>query len=135
MKRRTIRGKDAPLKWLHTHLLGIWLSAPLALLAEDPSEFAAVRIETLRVRDGIYMLTGKGGNIGVCAGKEGVFLIDDQFAPLTDKIKKAVEAISDQPIRFLVNTHWHFDHTGGNEHFGRSDTLIMAHRNVRRRLV
>ncbi|NEP13857.1 MAG: MBL fold metallo-hydrolase [Symploca sp. SIO2C1] len=80
------------------------------------------------------MLTGEGGNIGVSAGEDGVFLIDDQFAPLTEKIRTAVSAISNQPIRFLLNTHWHPDHTGGNENLGRAGVVIVAHDNVRKRM-
>src|SRR5713226_9381513 len=75
--------------------------------------FDAVQIKTAQVADGIYMLEGEGGNIGVSAGEDGVFLIDDQFAPLTPKIMAAVKAISEKPIRFLMNTHWHGDNVGG----------------------
>jgi cyclase len=75
-----------------------------------------------------------GGNIGVSAGGDGVILVDDQYAPLTAKIKTAVAAINPGPIRFLLNTHWHFDHTGGNENFGKGGVVIVAHENVRRRM-
>jgi glyoxylase-like metal-dependent hydrolase (beta-lactamase superfamily II) len=80
------------------------------------------------------MLMGQGGNIGVFVGDDGVFVIDDQFAPLTDKILAAIGAISSEPVRFVFNTHWHGDHTGGNENLGRTGALIVAHENVRRRL-
>lgn len=93
-----------------------------------------VQIQTIPVTEGIYMLMGEGGNIGVSAGEDGVFLIDDQFAPLTEKIRTAVSAISNQPIRFLLNTHWHLDHTGGNENLGRAGVVIVAHDNVRKRM-
>jgi len=96
--------------------------------------FDAVQIKTTKVADGIYMLEGEGGNIGVSAGEDGVFLIDDQFAPLTPKITAAVRAISDQPIRFLINTHWHGDHVGGNENFGKAGVVIVAHDNVYKRM-
>ena len=97
-------------------------------------DFSNVEIKTIKVADGIYMLMGRGGNIGVSAGEDGVFMIDDQFAPLTEKIKQAVASISNLPIRFLLNTHWHFDHTGGNENFGKGGSVIVAHQNVRKRL-
>src|SRR6266702_8780771 len=96
--------------------------------------FDAVQIKTTKVADGIYMLEGEGGNIGVSAGEDGVFLIDDQFAPLTPKITAAVKAISDQPIRFLINTHWHGDHVGGNENVGKAGVVIVAHDNVYKRM-
>jgi cyclase len=80
------------------------------------------------------MLTGSGGNLGVSVGPDGVFLVDDQYAPLTEKIKAAIAAISDKPLRFILNTHWHGDHTGGNENFGSAGVLIVAHENVRKRM-
>ena len=81
---------------------------------------------------GIHMLVGRGGNIELSAGPDGVFMVDDQFAPLTPKIVAAVRQISKQPIRFVLNTHWHFDHTGGNENLGKVGVAIVAHDNVRR---
>ncbi|MCC7292496.1 MAG: MBL fold metallo-hydrolase [Phycisphaerales bacterium] len=91
-----------------------------------------VEINTVPVAGNVSMLVGQGGNIGVCVGEDGVFLIDDQFAPLTEKIKAAVAKLSPKPVKFLVNTHWHFDHTGGNENFGKAGAIIVAHENVRR---
>ncbi|MCY4337485.1 MAG: MBL fold metallo-hydrolase [Gammaproteobacteria bacterium] len=99
---------------------------------EDP--FADVQIITHEVAPGIYMLEGQGGNIGVSVGADGVFMVDDQFAPLTEKITAAVAALTDQPIRFLINTHWHYDHTGGNENLGKQGALIVAHDNVYARM-
>ena len=96
--------------------------------------FDAVQIKTTKVAEGIYMLEGEGGNIGVSAGEDGVFLIDDEFAPLSQKIMGAVKAISEKPIRFLMNTHWHGDHVGGNENFGKAGTVIIAHDNVYKRM-
>jgi len=96
--------------------------------------FDAVQIKTTQVAPGIYMLEGEGGNIGVSAGEDGVFLIDDQFAPLSHKIMTAVKAVSEKPIRFLMNTHWHGDHVGGNENFGKAGTVIIAHDNVYKRM-
>lgn len=113
---------------------------PILLLATVPTVlFAQVNFDTISVRaqplrGGVYMLTGAGGNIGVSTGSEAAFLVDDQFAPLTPKIIAAVAAITPQPIKFVVNTHWHGDHTGGNENVGKAGALIVAHRNVRTRM-
>ncbi len=98
------------------------------------TDWDQVEIQTIDVAPGIHMLMGAGGNIGVSSGEDGVVLIDDQFAPLTPKILAAVAKISDQSVRFLLNTHWHFDHAGGNENFGKAGTLIVAHDNVRQRM-
>tara|TARA_R100000935_G_scaffold54977_1_gene84473 strand:- start:710 stop:1591 length:882 start_codon:yes stop_codon:yes gene_type:complete len=93
-----------------------------------------VKIEIVPVNENIYMLKGAGGNIGVSIGDDGAFMIDDQFAPLTPKILAAVKTISDKPVNFLVNTHYHGDHTGGNANFEKEGALIVAHDNVRKRL-
>ncbi len=98
---------------------------------QDMSE---VTIEVIPVSENVYMLKGRGGNIGVSIGNDGVFMIDDQFAPLTPKILEAVKSISDQSVKFLVNTHYHGDHTGGNSNFEKEGALILAHENVRKRL-
>ncbi len=93
-----------------------------------------VEIKTVKVADGVYMLTGRGGNIGLSVGDDGVFMIDDQFAPQTEKILAAVSKLSRKPVRFLVNTHWHGDHIGGNENMGKAGAIIIAHDNVRKRM-
>jgi len=115
------------------------LTAGLILLSTAQAEtkedrFAKVEIKTTKLTDNLYMLKGSGGNIGVSAGEDGIFMIDDQYAPLTDKILKALKEISDQPVRFIINTHWHFDHTGGNENLGKKDAVIVAHDNVYKRM-
>ncbi len=93
-----------------------------------------VEIRTIQLSDGVYMLMGQGGNLGLSVGDDGVFLIDDQFAPLTDKILAAIAAITSESVRFVFNTHWHGDHTGGNENLGRTGSLIVAHERVRERM-
>jgi glyoxylase-like metal-dependent hydrolase (beta-lactamase superfamily II) len=105
-----------------------------AVASAQPDRFDKVQIKTTQLAQNIYMLEGEGGNIGVSVGDDGVFLIDDQFAPLTPRILAAIKAISDKPVRFLLNTHWHFDHTGGNENLGKSGVVIFAQDNVRKRL-
>ena len=86
------------------------------------------------VARGIYMLQGQGGNIGLSVGADGVFMVDDQYAPLTEGIRAEIAKITDQPVRFLINTHWHGDHTGGNESLRGTGTVIVAHDNVRKRM-
>src|SRR5215210_2521274 len=93
-----------------------------------------VTINTTKLSNNTYMLKGSGGNIIVSVGQDGVFMVDDQFAPLTEKIKEAILNITDQPVKFVINTHWHSDHTGGNENFGELSAVIISHDNVRERL-
>ncbi len=101
-----------------------------SLSAQD---FSSVKIVPEKINDHLYMLTGSGGNIGVCTGADGLFMIDDQFAPLGDKIKAALIELGGTAPKYLVNTHWHGDHTGGNEYFKKEGALIIAHENVRKR--
>ena len=124
-----MRLKIMSLKLLTSFLLVV--SAPL-LKSQD---FSSVEIKTVDVAPGIYMLMGAGGNIGLSVGKDGVFMIDDQYAPLNEKIKAAIAKLTDKPVRFLINTHWHGDHTGNNANFGGEGTIIVAHDNVRKRLL
>jgi glyoxylase-like metal-dependent hydrolase (beta-lactamase superfamily II) len=112
----------------------VLLGALAAGAAGARDDMADVTIRTVPVADGIHMLMGRGGNIAVFTGEDGPLLVDDQFAPLTPKIVAAVRALQDAPIRFVVNTHWHGDHTGGNENLGRAGALIVAHHHVRRRM-
>src|SRR5436305_3123447 len=96
-------------------------------------DFSKVEIKVQKVRGTVYMLTGSGGNIGVSVGDDGIVIVDDEFAPLAGKIKEALKSISDKPIRFVLNTHFHGDHAGGNVEFSK-DSTIIAHENVRKRL-
>ena len=96
--------------------------------------FEDVKIEATKLTNHIYVLTGAGGNIGISIGKDGIFIIDDQFAPLTRKIETKLKELSDQPIKIVVNTHYHGDHTGGNANMQQLGATIVAHDNVRHRL-
>src|SRR5712664_2143204 len=102
-------------------------------LAIAQQDFSKVEIKATKVAGNVYMLEGSGGNIGVCAGDDGIVIVDDQYAPLANKIKEALKGISDKPLKFVINTHFHGDHTGGNAQFG-ADATIIAHDNVRERL-
>ena len=93
-----------------------------------------VKIEAANLAPGIYMLTGRGGNVGLTVGVDGAAIIDDQFADMAPKIRAAVAMLSDQPVKFVINTHLHGDHTGGNDSFGKSGAVIIAQENVRKRL-
>ena len=104
-----------------------------AASAQQQPDFSKVEIKVTKVAGTVYMLQGYGGNIGVSVGEDGILIVDDQFAPLADKIKAALKGISDKPVKFVLNTHWHFDHTGGNPQFGETAPII-AHENVRTRL-
>ncbi|WCL54538.1 MBL fold metallo-hydrolase [Gimibacter soli] len=110
------------------------LAALMTALPVVAQDFDKVEVTAEKAAGNIHVLFGAGGNIGVSSGADGVFLIDDQYAPLTSKIRAAVTGISDQPIRYVINTHFHGDHTGGNENFGTGGTVIVAHDNVRVRL-
>ena len=116
---------------MRTAILTLLFVSSLAS-ATDP--FADVEIETVVVTDNIYMLVGAGGNIGVSNGKDGVLMVDDQYEPLADRIKAALKEINDEAPTFVLNTHYHGDHTGSNIVFGE-DSIIMAHKNVRIRLI
>ena len=113
------------------------LLASAALIVSGPvlaQDLSKVEIKSEQVAPGVAVLFGAGGNIGVSYGEDGTILIDDQFAPLTEKIQTAVSTLGAQPVKFLVNTHWHYDHTGGNENLGKAGAVIMAHDNVRVRM-
>lgn len=99
----------------------------------EAQNFDNVQMKSTKIKDSIYMLQGAGGNIGLLIGPDGVFMIDDQYRELGDKIKNAVAELTDRPINYVFNTHWHFDHAGSNEAFG-GEAQIIAHENVRKRL-
>jgi glyoxylase-like metal-dependent hydrolase (beta-lactamase superfamily II) len=105
----------------------------IAVAAPAQTDYSKVQIKVTKVAGTVYMLEGSGGNIGVSAGEDGIVIVDDEFAPLAPKIKEALKGISDKPIKFLINTHFHGDHTGGNAQFG-ADSTIIAQENVRKRL-
>lgn len=104
------------------------------LLAAPVGAQQEVEIQVEPVGDGVWMLTGQGGNVGIAAGPDAVFIVDDQFAPLTERISAAIRQLGFGDVDFVLNTHWHSDHTGGNENLGRAGALIVAHRNVRERM-
>jgi len=114
-------------KFIAAMLLGVIGSA-------SAQDFSGVEITSTDLGGGLYMLEGAGGNLGLSVGPDGAFLIDDQFAPLAGKIQAAVAELTDQPVRFLLNTHWHGDHTGGNAAFAQAGAVLVAHDNVHARL-
>jgi glyoxylase-like metal-dependent hydrolase (beta-lactamase superfamily II) len=116
-----------PLSILCAFLVSIFINAQ--------NRFDNVSIKTTKLTERVYMLEGAGGNIGISVGNDGVFVIDDQFAPLTPKILAAIKTISNGPLKIVVNTHHHGDHTGGNANLEKAGTQIIAHDNVRKRLV
>jgi cyclase len=118
------------------YILFLILTALLAWPAFMPAQdFTKVQIRMMKVAEGIYLLTGAGGNIGVSAGADGILLIDSQFAQLYDKIKAALAAIAPGPVRFLLNTNWHYDHVSGNEPFAKAGAVIIAQENARQRML
>lgn len=113
--------------------LAVVLTLLILSLSTPAQDFSKVEITATKVAGNVYMLQGAGGNIGVSVGADGILIVDDQFAPLADKIKKALEKLGEGKLKFVLNTHWHGDHTGGNAQFG-PEAPIIAHDNVRRRL-
>jgi cyclase len=107
--------------------------APAA--APAPPDFSKVEIKTTKLAGNFYTLEGQGGTIGILAGPDGILMVDDEFAPLSDKILAAIRKVSNSPIRFLINTHVHGDHTGGNENFGKMGVTIFAREELRQRLI
>src|SRR6476620_5124502 len=107
------------------------LTLPILTVAQD--DFSQVEIKGTKINGNVYMLEGAGGNIGVSVGTDGILIVDDQFAPLAEKIRAALKTLGDGKLKFILNTRWHGDHTGGNVAFGR-EAPIIAHDNVRKRL-
>jgi glyoxylase-like metal-dependent hydrolase (beta-lactamase superfamily II) len=116
-------------------LIGVAIAAVSGGIVLAQQDFSQVQIKTTKIGGNFYTLDGSGGTIGVLAGPDGVLMVDAQFAPLSDKIVAAIKQISDGRIRFLVNTHVHGDHTGGNENIGKLGATIMARENLRARLM
>jgi len=115
-------------------LLGIACLLAFATLAStQDQDFSKVQIKVVKVSGGVYMLQGAGGNIGASVGEDGIVVVDDQYAPLADKIQAALKSVTDKPVRFIINTHFHGDHTGGNAYF-QKQAQVIAHDNVRKRL-
>ena len=112
------------------------IALSIALLAAPAAaqDFSKVDIKASPLRGGTHLLTGAGGNIVASVGSDGIYIIDDQYAPLSGKILAALKRLGDKPLRFVINTHWHSDHTGGNEAMGKAGAVVMAHHNVRTRM-
>lgn len=106
----------------------------LCFTLQAQRDWSKVEITSKKLSETIYVLYGSGGNIGIAVAEDGVYMIDDQYAPLSEKIQTAIATITDKPIKYLVNTHWHGDHSGGNENFGKKGVVIVAHDNVRKRM-
>src|ERR1044072_4031299 len=114
------------------------LTGALATIAgaafAQQQDFSKVEIKVTKVSGNVYLLEGAGGNIAASVGDDGIVIVDDQFAPLAVKIQAALKGITDKPVRFIINTHYHGDHTGGNEPFSNAGSTVIAQDNVRKRL-
>lgn len=110
------------------------LAALVGTAGAQQVDWDKIEIKVEKVAGSVYMLTGRGGNIGVSVGEDGIVVVDTQFSPLAPKIQAALKGITDKPVRFILNTHWHADHTGGNADFSKRGTVV-AHENVRNRLI
>src|SRR5215204_4913259 len=117
---------------MRSFLLSLLLCV-VPVLAQAQTDYSKVEIKATKVAGNVYMLQGAGGNIGVSVGADGILIVDDQFAPLAEKIRAALKTLGQGKLKFILNTHWHGDHTGGNASFG-PEAPIIAHDNVRKRL-
>src|SRR5260370_10210568 len=122
--------------WMVLSLVGVVLLCVLATWAQQQPDWSKVQIKTTKVSGNVYMLEGQGGNIAASVGEDGIVIVDDQFAPLADKIQAALKdlKITDKPVRFVINTHYHGHHTGGNVPFNNAGSTLIAQDNVRKRL-
>ena len=123
-----------PVFRLSLALAGLMAGLLAAPVAPAQTDFSKVEIKSVKLAPGLYSLFGSGGNMALLTGADGAVLVDDQFAPLAPKIRAAIALLTDRPVRFVINTHWHFDHTGGNEAFGGNGSIIVAHENTLKRL-
>src|ERR1700757_1678175 len=114
-------------------IVGYTILLTLALAAAQDQDFSKVQIKVSKVSGNVYMLQGAGGNIGASVGEDGIVVVDDQYAPLAEKIQAALKGVTDKPVRFIINTHYHGDHVGGNAYF-QKQAPIIAQDNVRKRL-
>lgn len=113
--------------------LVLFVTIPVHEKHRQQPDWSKVQIKSTKIAGNVYLLEGAGGNIGVSVGADGILIVDDQFAPLADKIRVSLKTLGQGKLRFILNTHWHGDHTGGNAAFG-SETTIVAHDNVRKRM-
>src|SRR5246127_500964 len=122
--------------WIILSLAGAALVCGPAIVAQQEPDWSKVQIKVTKVSGNIYMLEGQGGNIAASVGEDGIVIVDDEFAPLAEKIQAALKnlGITDKPVRFVINTHYHGDHTGGNAPFATSGSTVIAQDNVRKRL-
>lgn len=117
-----------------SHLMGGLVACIALSLSAQERDWEQEKFTSMEVRPGLYMLSGVGGNLALSVGRDGALLVDDDMAPMVDKLQAAIAELTDQPVRFIVNTHWHFDHVGGNKELGAEGAVIAAHRRVRERM-